>query len=273
MDAGQALDPKATQWYSLLRDRALSYSDLLANLHNILLHAPACTQLACEQLVDPMAIQDAHVLPFRYLDAITDLVAFPGEAVRDVLMALAHAADLAVINVPVLPGKTLIGLDCTGSMSANKVGGKQYRCMDLASLFAATLYKSQEADLFLFGTKLGVYNPPKSVPVTAMAQDLARRDMGATRFDILFDAIQGAAFYDRLLILSDAEAQASMVAAETAFRRFRERHGPRPEVFVFDLSRDEGLLAPEVGLCYVHGFPEPILEVLKEGGRYGQARA
>ena len=88
-------------------------------------------------------IRKSLVLPFQFrtaLDAIEQASALPNR--RKVIEALSRAVDLALANVPRFEGHTLIALDSSGSMAG--------RPMKIGSLFAAVLFKTNDADLMLF---------------------------------------------------------------------------------------------------------------------------
>jgi len=132
---------KAEAWAELLRTRKIGYFALLRNLRNIAEQAPELVPTACELLTDERLIRKSLVLPFRFSTALEALETANVADKRSLVKALNRAVDLSLANVPVLPGRTLVVLDDSGSM----IG----RPIQVGSMFAAVLYRSNDADLIL----------------------------------------------------------------------------------------------------------------------------
>lgn len=254
------LEAKGTAWHNLIRDKKIGYLALLRNLRNILAHAPACIPMVCEQLVDEKAIKKALIFPFQFLVAITELVKLNGN--RALLEALAKAVNLSTGNLPRLPGRTLIALDCSGSMTTTMAQKASYRCMDIAALFAAALYKTQDADMVLFGSTIGTYNPPVSSDTTMLAQDLARREMGGTNMAQVFDTCKGK--YDRIFILSDGEAWQQQKATGVNLEKMVQRLGARPSVYMWDFSGGGTSQFHANQVTMLSGFSEKVFDLLEQ---------
>ena len=139
---GQMERQKGEAWAGLVRSRKLGYFALLRNLRNILELAPEIADEALEMLVDERLIKKSLVMPFRFRSAIDAMEQSQLKGRQAVIRALSKAVDTALANVPQFEGRTLVAMDCSGSM----IG----RPMKIGSLFASVLYKANDADLMLF---------------------------------------------------------------------------------------------------------------------------
>ena len=235
--AGQMEDKdaaKAAVWHKLLSEKKLGYFALLRNLRNIIAQAPDCVPMACEQLMNAEAIRQSRVLPFRFLSAWDALEDMP----REVALALSQATDIAVSNIPELPGKTLIAVDGSGSMTWAARG--PIAPIAIAALFAAALYRQNEADVMLFDDHAAWLKMNPANPVMTNAQGIAERaTAGGTNFHLIFDVAEKP--YDRIVILSDMQAWVtgwgySAATPDAAHAGYKQRSGADPFVYCFDLQ-------------------------------------
>jgi 60 kDa SS-A/Ro ribonucleoprotein len=99
------------------------------------------TQRIAERLRDPAAISKARVFPYQLLTAYTQCNDAVPELVRE---ALRDALQIALANVPELPGNVYVLPDVSGSMQSPVTGYRQgattaVRCVDVAALIASAL--------------------------------------------------------------------------------------------------------------------------------------
>jgi len=193
-EAGQGEDEgkeerKAEVWEGLIRERKIGYFALLRNLRNILEQAPNIVEEACALLVDEKLIGNSRVLPFRFDTAARQIQKTNLDGGRLVSAALSQAFDIACSNVPVLPGRTLIALDDSGSMTAQSGGKSDTAPADIAALFGAVLYKTQpNSDLLLFANRAAWFtgNPVDSAStIAAQIRNVTGRG-GGTNFNLIF---------------------------------------------------------------------------------------
>jgi hypothetical protein len=232
---------KSAPWYNLLRDKAIPYLDLLESINLILKNAPAALPLLAEQISDRRSVIEAGILPFGFMVPIMDvLMAMRSGKFQDfnlLSVSLALACEYSVENIPKLKGRTLVALDCSGSMKEIRAYSEAWTCQDVACLIAAALYKSQDSDMVLFGANIGDYNPPKSCLVTDLSMDLARRDLGSTNYAKIFRMCrQEERLYDRIIILSDGDAWAHDEAAEALKLTMKDEKMKHPGIYVVDFS-------------------------------------
>ncbi len=258
--AGNAEDvdlAKNAAWSKLLTENKLGYMALLRNLRNILEQAPESVSLACAQLVGEARIKKSRVLPFRFLTALDQIRQTNEDGTREVLIAISRALDIAVENVPRLPGKTLIALDVSGSM--NGAGDAKSPAI-IGSLFAACLYKATNADIIRFATD-AEYVSPNPLDSTSTIADSLRGAGGGTNFPAIFETANRA--YDRIIILSDMQSwMQGSDSPSKAFNEYCTRLGTRPKVFSFDLAGYGTLQTPEREVYCLAGFSEKVFDVM-----------
>lgn len=247
---------KAQAWVSLIRGKKIGYFALLRNLRNILEQAPELTDEVAKLLQNETLIQRSLVLPFRFrtaLDVVENLE-IPGGARRKVVKALNVAVDRSLVNVPRFGGRTLVAMDCSGSMLG--------RPMKVGSLFASVLYKTNEADLMLFAgdARFERFNPDDAT--LSIAQRIeAKAQWSGTNFHSIFQRASRA--YDRIIILSDMQAWMGHWTPKVEFDRYVQKVGKRPRVFTFDLAGYGSIQFPEQDVYALAGFSDKALETMR----------
>ena len=247
---------KAAAWAGLVRSRKIGYFALLRNLRNILEQAPEVLDDALAMLVDESLIARSLVLPFRFrsaLDAVGE-AAVGGRDRQKVVAALSEALDKSLANVPRFGGRTLIAMDCSGSMLG--------RPMKIGSLFAAVLYKANDADLLLFSgaAKYATFDK-NDATLTLAARIEDKAEWSGTNFHSIFERARGA--YDRVVILSDMQAWMGHDTPEAAFDAYARKAGIRPRVYSFDLAGHGTMQFPERGVYALAGWSDKTLDTLK----------
>jgi 60 kDa SS-A/Ro ribonucleoprotein len=161
---------KAEAWEKLILTRKIGYFALLRNLRNIVQQAtPEILDAALALLTDVKLLQKSLVLPFRFLSAyseiekMVDSKEFEHDRIKipKVLTAIENAATLAIANLPVLAGKTIVLSDNSGSMNGDGGGSSLVSKMSntktssIANLFAVMYWlKADNTMVGLFGDHL-----------------------------------------------------------------------------------------------------------------------
>ena len=247
---------KAKVWTKLVRERKIGYFALLRNLRNILEQAPRLVDDVADLLIDRKLIEKSLVLPFRYRSALEALEASDvGSSGRQKLVrALNKAVDRSLANVPRFRGRTLIAMDCSGSMI-----GKP---MKIGSLFASVLYKVNDADLMLFSgdARFASFNADDGT--LSIAQRIeAKAEWSGTNFHSIFQRANRS--YDRIVILSDMQAWMGHWTPKDSFDRYVDKVGKRPRIYSFDLAGFGTLQFPEQEVYALAGFSDKTLETMK----------
>lgn len=191
-------EDKKASWERLIKENKLGYMALLRNLNNLISSGVSedVLDIALSKLTNREEVKKSKQLPFRFITAYDNV-----SGNRKVTDAISIAMDYAVDNTPELNGKTLIAIDCSGSMDG--------RPIEVASIFGATLAKANtNADLILYDT--GVYEFPFSsrMPVIDLAKKIQSEARGGgTNTSLVFVYAEGSKRkYDRIIIISDSES-------------------------------------------------------------------
>lgn len=246
-------DLKKEVWVKLIREKKLGYFALLRNLRNIIEQAPEMIKEALEQLVNEAAIKKSLVLPFRFLTAFEEIQKLTdGKIVRDVLIALNKAVDIAVSNVPVFDGETLVVLDVSGSMAGKPA--------QIGSLFASVLIKSNNADFITFSDN-SQYRNVNPMDSTITIANSIRFASGGTNFRSIFQVANKK--YDRVFILSDMQGWIGYETPTREFNEYKKTIGANPFVYSFDLNGHGTMQLPEQNVICIAGFSEKVFDVIK----------
>lgn len=255
---------KAEAWKELLTSNRLGYFALLRNLRNIAEQAPELIDLACKQLTNEQQIKKSLVLPFRYLtavDAIKTANISKNKVSRKIETALHNALEISLSNVPVFDGSTLVVLDDSGSMTScrNRQTGKSP--IQIGAIFAAVLYKSNEADLMRFSSNASYLSPYFGDSAISIADGLVKSARaGGTNFHDIFKKANKA--YDRIIILSDMQGWVGGHSPKAAFEAYKRKTGANPFVYSFDLQGYGSLQFPENGVFCLSGFSEKVFDIM-----------
>jgi hypothetical protein len=278
----EKVEAKGDAWGDLIREKKLGYMALLKNLVNILeaVKDVGLLEEACLQLTDREAIKRSLVLPFRYMTAMEEVEALGSDAelglydthrrdteklargknvpkrhFRMVQAALTEAMEIAVDNAPEFDGETLVAIDSSGSMQANKNYKK-------AAIFAAALGKKSPVDICLFdyAAKGMSYNPADSISTLAK-QVLAKCNGGISNFNAPFEWAKKA--YDRIIIISDMQGWVGHRSPVTALKSYNKRTGANPNIYSLDLSGYGTLEFPESQVYALAGFSDRLFDIMK----------
>jgi len=246
-------DLKKDVWIKLIRENKLGYFALLRNLRNIIEQAPEVIKEALEQLVNEVAIKKSLVLPFRFLTAFEEIQKLnDGKIIRDVLMALNKAVDIAVNNVPVFDGDSLVVLDVSGSMAGKPA--------EIGSLFASVLIKSNNADFMVFSDN-SQYRNVNPMDSTITIASSIRFASGGTNFRSIFNTANKK--YDRVFILSDMQGWIGRETPTREFNDYKQATGANPFIYSFDLKGYGSMQFPERNVICIAGFSEKVFDIIK----------
>lgn len=249
----QLVELKREAWAELLRGRKLGYFALLRNLRNILQTAPELASDAIAMLTDENLIRRSLVLPFRFVTALEALQEAKLPNVSEVIAALSDAVDKSLANVPCFEGRTLVALDGSGSMTG--------RPQKIGALFAATLFKANDADVLVFSNGASYVSPNKRDSTLTTAQWFADQAPGAgTNFHAIFETADRA--YARIVILSDMQGWIGHNAPVQTLETYKRRTGADPRVFSFDLQGYGTLQFPQRRVYCLAGWSEKTMELL-----------
>jgi len=248
---------KKAVWADLIKEKKIGYFALLRNLRNIMEQSPEVLDEALEMLVDEKAIKKSLVLPFRFATAVEEIRLLSGA--KKVVTALSKAVDISLQNVPVFDGKTLVALDDSGSMGYD---GDAKSPINIGSLFASMLYKSNDADLIMFSDTARYFSPdPTDSTLSIQKQMMDKQEASGTNFHAIFQRADKK--YDRIIILSDMQGWIGYDSPVSTFNKYKAKFGATPKVYSFDLQGYGTLQFPQQDVYCLAGFSEKTFDIIK----------
>lgn len=185
----------------LLKERKLGYLALLRNLRNMV-DAKVDTSLISDALLSN--VKGSKVLPFRFIAA--------ARACPSMERVLDQAMQMAVKDLPKLPGKTAVLVDVSGSMSFMLSGKSDLNRLDAAKALAILVNSvAEECRVWKFN-----YNAAEVAPRQGMALGDAIGGVGGgTHIGAAVKTVNAAYNYDRIIVITDEQSQ-DAVGAPTA---------------------------------------------------------
>lgn len=207
-------EAKAENWGALLNEGKLGILAALRNIRNMMKTVTKGQTFddLCELVGNADAIRKGKIMPYQ-IDLANEVVTteFNNFESRKISQALLKGYETSVPNLAeMLPGRNLVIVDMSGSMSANVVDPvrkSKYNssCMDKAVLIAATIAKATNADIIRFGSGAEYVNWNANSDVFTIAKSM-KKSMGMTSLSAAWDiAAKSGKQYDRVFILSDNE--------------------------------------------------------------------
>lgn len=205
---------KNDNWEALLKEGKLGILAALRNIRNMMTNPRSeVINSLCELLSNPEAIKRGMIQPYQ-MDIAYEILNeefYSSPYRKQVQSALIKGFELAIPNLKkALPGKTLVMVDCSGSMTWQCYNGKsrmRASAADKAGLLAAAIAKATDADIIQFGTSASYMNYDKSLDVFRLGKKISTAHMGGTSIAAAFECARRARkSYDRIILLSDNEA-------------------------------------------------------------------
>ena len=249
---------KENAWAQLLNEEKLGYFALLRNLRNIIEQCPDMVATACHQLIDRDAIKKSLILPFRFATAYREIGQLKSGKIRLVQEALNLAINTSLDNVPRYEGKTAILVDVSGSMS-DDYGEKS--TIDIASLFAAALYKTNDADMVAFSGDAHWVRANPSDSIFTIANGLKSMVGGSTNLNLAIRLLNRR--YDRIIILSDEQNWDENKTAAGDVNVYKKTYSATPIVYSFDIAGYGTLQIPEKDVYCLAGWSDKVFDIMK----------
>ena len=211
-------EAKNDNWETLLLDGKLPILAALRNLRNML-KSPRTSviEAVCALVSDAKKIREGKVMPYQ-IDYAYEVVKMEFGSTyegRTVMQALHTGYEYSVPNLAsVMPGKTCVMVDCSGSMHTYCNNGNQRTTIqstasEKAGLIAATIAKATNADIIRFGSHAEFYAYDPNNSAFDLGRKIGKDNMGGTCIAAAFDLIRSRKrAYDRIILLSDNECNA-----------------------------------------------------------------
>ena len=276
-----ALDLGPDEWLAIAR-RA-SWQETRMNLntfarHGVLSHKRAVKEIA-DRLADRAAIRRSRVLPYQLLVAYQAAGPWMPPPIR---RALHDALDVALANVPTIPGAIYVCPDVSGSMSSPVTGHRRgattaVRCIDVAALIAAALARANDAEVLPFEERVVPVRIDPRDSVMTNAGRLASIGGGGTSCSApLAELNRRRARGEMVILVSDNESWVDASRPGTAlmveWAAFKRRN-PRALLVCIDLQPNRTTQAPDRDdILNVGGFSDAVFELIAAFGARGSDR-
>lgn len=221
------------------------------------------------KLNNPEAIAKSKILPYRFYDAYLKV---SNGWLKDVLR---KGLELAMCNIPDIPGKTTIFLDISGSMRQNNI--------TTAAIFALALMKkaTYDAKLVLFDTATTVF--PFSAMDSILTQAETIHTRGGTNTACCMQFLVAEHAYgrpptDNIIVITD-EQQNRGAPFMNLLAAYKQRINKNVKTFIVNVADEKGSLLPTApDTYYVYGWSDKVLnfismEAIGLGGMVEHVRA
>jgi 60 kDa SS-A/Ro ribonucleoprotein len=255
-------EAKAENWTALLTDGKLGILAALRNIRNVMktVSDAKTYDLLCTLLSDGEAIRKGKIMPYQ-IDMANEVInaEFSSPESRKISKALLKGYEMAVPNLAeMLPGRNLVIVDMSGSMSAsirdaNSKSNYRSSCMDKAALIGATIAKATDADIIRFGSGAEYVKWNANGDVFSIASAM-KKDMGMTSLSAAWNlAASSGKQYDRVFILSDNECNRG--SSYQSYMSYVNKVGS-PYVYSVDMAAygTTQLAGDKVRYYYGYGF-------------------
>lgn len=204
---------KAAVWSFLVEEKLVGYMALLRNLRNLLKAGLSAelVQKVSSKLSDKDEVKASKQLPFRFLAAyraVKEMGHADAADLSELLAAVELAANEACVNVPVMPGTTVVFADNSGSMSSPVSEKSEMTCKDAANMLAGIVAKTCERSyVCVFGDVLEEVRHAKTDTVIGIAEKAGETYVGgSTNGFKCVEWLEKQKFApDRVIILSDMQ--------------------------------------------------------------------
>ena len=221
-------------WEKLIDSGKVGYMALLRNLRNIVNAKPDNMQVVLDKIADPEAVRHSKQLPFRFLSAYKNMPAGSGSKPID---ALEDAADASIANLPHLPGKTVIAVDISGSMSSKVSAKSEVLCCEIGMMLGLIANRiCDDAVFYEFNHQL--YEVPISKRNALLyACTNESKASGGTDMDLPFRGmIENHIVADRIIIISDNMCNYGLRTTQSIANKYREAVNPNLWIHAIDLQ-------------------------------------
>lgn len=243
-------EDKKKVWKEMVSEKTIGYMALLRNLRNMEEQADETTKKKAAQIISSKSeVAKSKQLPFRFYNAYEQISS------RLFMDAIAEALEHSLSNVPKLRGRTLVAVDASGSMAGDPI--------KKASIFAAALVKSNNADLILYDTNVKTARVVTGSPVIMIAGQIQKLAMGGgTDTSLVFQyAAQTGDKYTRIVILSDNESWADYDSPNSEYGRYKTVNDCY--VYAIDLAGHGTKDVTGNKVYHLAGWSEKIFDFMK----------
>jgi hypothetical protein len=270
----------------------LPYMAALRNLRNMI-EAGADITKVLEMIRDPEQVKRAKQLPFRffaaaqalgsgertsfgyYNDAFCDPFSSKGTdpfITKEARKALGDALEHSVSNIPALPGRTLVMVDISGSMSCAVSKRSDVCCRDIACLFgAAAARRMQNTLVVAFADNYKFVDVSDMRVISGMKEIMKATDHTATYAHKPINHLtRHKTKVDRIVLLSDMQCYTEGGGFDrdsfpTAMAEYKAKVNANVKLISIDLQGHDTSVMPqdEPNVALLSGWSERIFNFVE----------
>lgn len=272
-----AQDLSDGEWTELAK--SMNWHTLRMNINTLQRHnvfnQPEMVNFVADKLRDEKAVKSAKVFPYQLFTAY---LFTEGNTPVKIKNALQDAMEIATTNISKLKGRTVVAVDCSGSMDSPVTGARaggttKTTCKQVASLIAAcVLRNSEDTDVLRFTTSSERISLNQRDSVITNAQKIGTISGGTAISCPLVQLNQEGAVADTVIIVSDNESWADRsdgyynhgqgTSLMKEWTKFKARN-PNAKLVCVDLAPNghtQAQSAPD--RLNVGGFSDSVFEVI-----------
>jgi hypothetical protein len=221
-------------WEKLIDSGKVGYMAMLRNLRNIVNAGPDNVGKVWETIADPERVRKSRQLPFRFLSAYKSLPAAVGSKSLD---ALEDAVEASCANIPHLPGRTVIAVDISGSMSCNVSAKSDVRCYEVGMMLGLIANKiCDDAIFYEFNGDIKKCSISHRQGILYACVHEAKACGGTDMRLPLSEMLKEKIKADRLIIISDNECNYGQRTVQHLADQYRREINPDLWVHAIDLQ-------------------------------------
>ncbi len=262
-----AIKPDRELWRALMEQ--MPYFALLRHLASLqragVFHEQAMVEYVVGRLSDLEALRRAKILPFRLHAA---WVAFNPLSEQEKLIqkTLEHMLELAFVNMSEIPGRVVIAPDISGSMCDSINGKSRVRYVDIAGIFAGSLYRSNStAQLLPFDTSVSEMKLPHQSSLMQITNQIAAKAGGGTAVSAPISLLLARReAVDVVIAITDNEEWARDTHGATSFvsvwRKYLAQVNPQAQAFLITIAPYPHAVAPpdEPNVSFIFGWADHV---------------
>jgi 60 kDa SS-A/Ro ribonucleoprotein len=246
---------------------AMGYLGIIRNLRNLMKHGVDTNDI-CAEIVDPGRTRRSRMFPVQFYTAYRQIEKLDYKGVEKVKAALSDAMTISAENMELIPGKTAVFCDNSGSMDSSINPKSTVSHKDIGNVFGAMVAsRSDDCKVYAFGSdvvRTGI-NPRDSI-LTNVDKILSagNRAGGSTYTGRCISTVErDMPDVDRIIFFTDEQGY-GRPSCYDALNAFRKKTGNNPFVYTFDLIHYGTTQFPENERkhCTVGGWADNSLRFL-----------
>ncbi|WP_041304130.1 TROVE domain-containing protein [Herpetosiphon sp.] len=259
--------PDLAMWRTLIEQ--MPYLALLRNLASLqragVFHDAAMIEYVVGRLGDLEALRRAKILPFRLHAAWLAFTPL-SEQEKLIQQTLEQMIEMAFVNMPEIPGRVVVAPDVSGSMRGSINPKSQVRYVDVAGIFAGSLYRSNPtAQLLPFNTSIVQMETWRETKLMWLTKQITAKLGGGTAVSAPISYLyERREVVDVVIAITDNEEWARDSDSGTSFvsvwRKYLAKVNPKAQAFLITIAPYPHAVAPpdEPNVSFIFGWAEHV---------------